>query len=103
MWFTEQEFISCSAIEDLDLNEIFQELRQYNSNWYMKRHVFTVRGFFKITYIIQFSIYYRGKYDEVQVINFYTPKSGINIRVSKEIAIAYLMGLLNGYQQKSLS
>lgn len=100
MLFCEEEYLSLESVSDNDINTIFQELREYHTGWYVKEHIFKRKKLFKRIRHVSYSVYFRSKID-CQAINFYDPEGKINIRVSKDIIITYLMGLLNGYQLKS--
>ncbi len=92
-YFNEQDFIRYSKVDDEDVNELLQEVREKFPRYYLQEFKFEKRKFLKKIEIIRFSVYIEINGMEVQ--NLLLPTE----LISKESVMAFFYGLLNGIEK----
>jgi hypothetical protein len=98
----EYEYTKFASVEDEELNELFQEVRQkFGNRHYLNERKFPVKvwkGLRRVNeYVVRYDLYVASNLPEVQVVNFATEGgSSISGYVSKSYIYAYFYGLLSG-------
>ena len=101
-YIDEHERKKLESVNDSEINELFQKVRQkFDNQYFLEEREFIILRFLRkpkkeIRYILYFSI----SWLEVQIINFASPKSSICTLVDKSTILNYFCGLLNGFDYK---
>jgi hypothetical protein len=101
-WISEHEGKQYSQVQDKDLNELFQEVRQtFNNTYLLQESCYDTRGFWarlfrKPKQIFTTYTLYAGSGIDYQVINFCQDHSWSNTSVTKSYIMTYFFGLING-------
>lgn len=102
-FYTKDELYSYKSVTDPELNELFQEIRSLESNYYLKEMTFQSRKKFmrkKSPDITRYELLYDCGCGECQIINFNQDHEGsINTWVSKSYIMTLFLGWLNGYKR----
>lgn len=101
-YINDQDIERWSRVEDAELNELLQEVRQINPSiliasfaHFIKKHWYS-----KAKPVTLYSLRVNNGY-EAQIINFHQEHEwSINTTVPKSYIMAYLFGYLNGVNQK---
>ena len=95
-YLQEYEKKNYTSIDDKELNEIFQEVREkFPDKFYVQKTDVVYKRFFKKRVKVLYSIYYNVKDPEFQCINFYGGDNSICTNVDGSVLYAFFMGLLN--------
>ena len=85
-WITDNEKITYSEVQDEDLNELLQEVREKNKRFFVSETKANKK-------IISYTVYADTGHGEVQVIQF-------GGEVNKVVVMAFLFGVLAGMKDK---
>lgn len=99
-YFNDSELEKAKEVSDKELNELFQEVRQKDSKFYLlERKITTKKWFKKPIEKIYYILLYHTYSCECQIINFCQDHEGsINGMVSKSYIYTMFCGFLNGYK-----
>ncbi len=92
-WLSKEEFTKYSEVSNVELNELFQEVRELFPQLYISERTHTVKGWFKKTKIVTtYTLYTRQRKSDNMV-------KCLNIKSSNEDYVSnFLYGVLNGKQ-----
>ena len=101
-YYTSEELEKAKKVEDKELNELLQEVREKDDNYFLLERSFKVKqGWFKKSIErVGYTLLYSLGSVECQVINFAQDHEwSINGTVSKAYIHTLFCGFLNGYIQ----
>lgn len=92
-WLSEDEFEKYKKVSNIELNKLFQEVRELMPDVFIsERTTFTKRLFRSVKITTSYSLYQISKKPEVRCLN---------LNLSNEMYVFnYLCGLINGYNYK---
>ena len=95
-YYHDYEVENYKKVSDDELNELLQEVRKIDSNYYLmeKDHAQLSLWFTKPKTIKFYTVLYRTQHNEYQILNLC--RNGLDISNSDSIVGAYFMGFLNG-------
>jgi len=96
------EFSDFQKVEDKELNELFQEVRELiPDTFFVQQHkVISKKWLKKPTTTVYYSLYKLLSKPEVQEINFFVDNSdsSINTVITKGMLMAYFFGVISGHR-----
>ena len=96
-YLTDYDREKFASVEDRELNELFQEIRQLFPNYYLNEFYFKEQRLLRMPRkIVHYSLYIDFGC-EAQIFSF--PASGLSYMTNKLIVITYFFGLINGYEK----
>lgn len=100
-YYQDYELDNAKTVLDKDLNELLQELRAIDDNWFVtERKHYTHRWFRKPTESTHYELLHRlGRGPECQIINFASEGSSINTSPGKSSIMNFIFGYLAGFKQ----
>lgn len=102
-YITDSELREYSRVEDTDLNELLQEVRQkFGNRYWLQTRVFwdEPKWFRKQKSHTLYQLYI-GNGGEVQIFNFPSSEGGINTYVTKAKISTLFLGMINGFLHAS--